>query len=503
VSADLDHGYAVFRLGLLVVGLALFVWGVRARRRGADPERRLRLGFLAVVAATAWGSYFYFYRHARLHVADAFHYYVGAKYFPELGYFGLYDCTLQALVEVGRADAKGLPHVRDLRSMRLEPPQAALERGPGCKEAFSKERWRAFSSDVRWFRARTAGKLWQHVMEDHGYHPSPVWTLFGRPLASAIPLSESGTRVLARLDHGLVLGAFVFMGFTVGWEAACLAAIVWGTGFLWRYSWIGDSFLRHLWLATSLAGLCLLRLGRPGSGAVPLVTAALLRVFPAVFWIGWAARALREGLRTRTLPPAALRFVGASLLGAAVLVSASVLVSGRGPGVYAEFAQKISRFADRPAVNKMGLGVLTHALEQRLAAPGGAGGGDRAPASAGLRAAIQGVRLLVVGLGLLAFWRALAHAEPWEAAALGMTLVPLLSDPTNYYYSLVLAALFLAFRRPRIGVLLFLACIAWSANGLAFYRQDAEFVGASLVALALSFAILREMARPPEPASAG
>jgi hypothetical protein len=330
-------------------------------------------------------------------------------------------------------------------------------------------------------------------MEDHGYHPTPVWTLFGRPLASAIPVKGAGTRVLARLDHALVLGAFLFVGLSVGWETACFAAIVWGTGFLWRYSWIGDAFLRHLWLASSLVGLCALRRRRHAGAAVFLTTAALLRVFPAVFWIGWAGHALRELVRTRAISPATRRFVGASALTAAVLVAASVPVSGRELGVWPEFADKISRFAEHGAVNKMGLGVVAQALERVLS--GGDRAGGPAAGSGALGAAIQAARLLVVALGLFGFWRALAHAEDWEAAALGMTLVPLLTDPTNYYFSFVLAALFLALRRPRIGVVLFLACIAWSANGLVFYRRDVEFVGASLVALALSFAILREMTR--------
>ena len=487
MGTDLDYGFAVFRLGLLVGGLALFVWGWRARRRGeARAERRLRLALLGVLAATAFGSYFYFWRFARLHVEDTFHYYVGSKYFPELGYYGLYDCTLQALDDAGRADLAALPHVRNLGTMALEPPPLALARGPGCKQGFSPERWREFAADVRWFHARVPGDRWAHVMEDHGYHPSPVWTLFGRPLASAIPVKGAGTRVLARLDHALVLGAFLFVGFSVGWETACFAAIVWGTGFLWRYSWIGDAFLRHLWLASSLVGLCRLRRRRHAGAAVFFTTAALLRIFPAVFWIGWAGHALRELVRTRALSSATRRFVAASALTAAVLVAASVPVSGRGLGVWPEFADKISRFAEHGAVNKMGLGVVAQALERGLAGGGGSGA---------LGAAIQAARLLVVALGLFGFWRALAHAEDWEAAALGMTLVPLLTDPTNYYFSFVLAALLLALRRPRIGVVLFLTCIAWSANGLIFYRQDVEFVGASLVALALSFAILREMTR--------
>jgi hypothetical protein len=491
VRVDIDPEFSVLRLALLAGGFALFAWGLASRRHGT-----LRLALLGLVAAGAFGSYFYFYRYSRLHVEDTFHYYVGSKYFPELGYYGLYDCSLRALEEAGRANPQELRRVRNLRTMRMESSYRAFARGPRCQEAFSPARWRAFAADVRWFRSRLPDESWEHVMEDHGYHPSPVWTLFGRPLASAIPASADGTRVLARIDHVLVLGAFLFVGFAVGWETACLAAIVWGTGFLWRYAWIGDAFLRHLWLACSLAGLALLWRRRHAGAAVLLTTAALLRVFPAVFLVGWALHALRELWRERALPPAVRRSAVAAALGAAVLVAASMSVSGRGLAVYPEFVHKISRFAERPAENKMGLGSVERALERALVAPRD-GAGGAAPAPAALHAALVAVRLLILALGLLAFWRAVGNAEDWEAAALGMTLVPLLTDPTNYYYSFVLAALFLALRRPRIGVVLFLACIAWSTNGLVFYRQEVEFVGASLIALALSFAILREMASPP------
>jgi hypothetical protein len=498
MGTQLDQGFALFRLALTVAGLALFVRGVRAGRAGEAPSaRRLRLALLAAVAATAWGSYYYFYQYGRLHLEDTFHYYVGSKYFPELGYYGLYDCTLRALDEARRVGPDALRRVRDLDSMRLESPEAARARGPACQARFSPERWNAFAADVVWFHARTGPLRWRHVMEDHGYHPSPIWTLFGRPLASWLPV-DARARLLASIDHGLVLAALLGVGLAFGFEAACLAAIVWGTGFHWRYGWIGDAFLRQLWFATAIGGLCLLRRRRPAGAAALLATASLLRVFPAVFPLGFVLHALRASWRTRAVPAGALRFVAGGAFATAVLVAASVPVAGRGVAVFPEFAAKISRFADHPAQNKVGLGVLAQELERVL------GEGPRAPGTAPGAAgwAVRLLRLAVVALGLLAFLRALGHATDWEAAALGATLVPLLTEPTNYYYSFTVAPLLLALRRPRIGVAVFLACIAWSVNGLLYYRQGVEYAGASLVAVALSFAILHEMTRPPERALA-
>jgi hypothetical protein len=499
MTAQLDYDFAVFRVALTVAGLALFAWGIRARRRGEPPRaRRLRLGLLAAAAATAYGSYFFFYQTGRLHLEDAFHYYVGAKYSPELGYYGLYDCALRALDEAGRVGPDDLLRVRNLATMQREPVAAARARGAACQAAFSPARWRAFAADVAWFHERTGALRWRHVMEDHGYHPSPVWTLFGRPAATWIPVSTHA-RLLTLVDHGLVLATLLAVGLAAGLETACLLAILWGTGFLWRYGWIGDAFLRHLWFASAFAGLALLRRGARASGAALLVTSALLRVFPAVLILGFALHALRETVRARALPAGAVRFAAGGALAAALLVAASVPVAGRGVGIYREFAAKIARFSEHGAVNKVGLGVVTRTWAHRLGAPP-PDAPDARPGAVGWTFRV--LRVAVVALGLAGFAWAVGRAEDWEAAALGATLVPLLTEPTNYYYSISLAAVFLAIRRPRIGVLLFLACIAWSVNGLVDYQRYAEFLGASLIAVVLSFAILREMLRPPEPAPA-
>jgi hypothetical protein len=94
------------------------------------------------------------------------------------------------------------------------------------------------------------------------------------------------------------------------------------------------------------------------------------------------------------------------------------------------------------------------------------------------------------------FWRALADSQRWEAAALGFSLIPVLSQPANYYFSFTLAAALLASRRPRIGVWLIAASALWIVVGLLFYREPVSYVWASWIALGLSAGVLFEMGRP-------
>ena len=43
-------------------------------------------------------------RHEPLHFHEFFHYYLGSKYFNEVGYLGLYDCTALGDLEIARED---------------------------------------------------------------------------------------------------------------------------------------------------------------------------------------------------------------------------------------------------------------------------------------------------------------------------------------------------------------------------------------------------------------
>jgi hypothetical protein len=482
-----DYEISIAKAGLVAAALGLFGYGLRLRQAGqAGRHLRARRAALGLLALASLGSYYNFFLWQRPHVIslnDVYHYYLGAKYFPELGYGGLYECTLAAASEEGWGPGAQTRHVRDLRSMRLEETQAVLARSDACKTAFTPERWGAFKRDLRFFRERFSDRRWAIALADHGYNPSPVWTLFGRPLTTLFPAEPQPLLWLVRIDLALVLGTLLAIGWAFGFETAALAAVVWGTGFLWRYGWIGDSVLRQLWFASSCVGLALLARGRGFAAGALLALSALLRLFPAAFIGGYALHALRRAAAGERPDGEALRFGAGMLAGGVVLVAASLLASGRGPEVYAEFLHNTRALLGEPAWNKLGLPSLLW-----LAA--GAGPGPLPAWCLLPQAAAAGA------FGWL-FWRALPGLQSWEAAAAGFAWIPVLTNPGCYYFSFVIAAALLARRRPRIGVGLLAACLAWLLGGIAFFLQNAEYVLASCVALAFSVFVLIELRREP------
>src|SRR4029077_7111834 len=78
-----------------------------------------------------------------VHYGEMFHYYLGPKYFDELGYFELYNAVIAADAEQDNALAD-LPFYTDLTTYQNAGREAALEHANVVKAAFSRERWDAF-----------------------------------------------------------------------------------------------------------------------------------------------------------------------------------------------------------------------------------------------------------------------------------------------------------------------------------------------------------------------
>jgi hypothetical protein len=433
---------------LSAAGVVLLAVDLRARSEAWRRRARQALLALAALAVAAHVNFGAFHGGGLfVHHWEQFHYFLGAKYFPELGYDGLYVASMGAEMVA----FPGLPHqpfLRDLRSNEIVPTATLDAHGLEVRRRFSDRRWAAFVQDNAYYLGLDPAYLRQ-VRSDHGYNPSPAWTFVAR-LFSASRVATKGTaRLLAALDVLLLAGAFVLLFRTYGRDVGALALLVWATGYGWRFYWTGGAFLRQDWLAAVLVGLCLLRRGRHGLAGAALAYAAMVRVFPVLLLGGLAARAARDLARGEDTRWA--RRLGLGFALAAALLLAAGSASGRGPGAWLEFARNLRKHDAAWLNNNVGLKLaLLYGPEtygRRLVA-----WGEPEPWARWQRhmERLERERLWLWGGGAallvaLALWRSRGERQDL-AAALGVSLVFALVSVTCYYWSVLAATVA---RRPR------------------------------------------------------
>lgn len=481
----IDFQMTLIRTGLLAAGILVFIWRLAENRGRPNRATRAKTLLLVFLAIAAFASYYQFFRfsHARgFATSDNFHYYLGSKYFSELGYFGLYECSLYSLTERGRPPVRGADaRVRNLRNMKTERVNVITQMGADCPERFSKERWVSFGDEVEFFSTKWPKHLGNATFLDHGYHPSPAWTLIGGSISNFSDLSDSRSAyILSRLDRILIGGVLLALYWAFGLETTALVALFWGTGLLWRYTWVGDAFLRHLWWLTAMIGVIALKRGFSASAGSALTLSTLFRIFPGALGLGYLCHALRTSLRTKKILPKHYGFAAGAGATFLIVFGLAAWVSGQGLSVYQDFILKLGAFATVPISNDIGLGVATEWIF---------------PAS---NTASGLLRFTGVCAFLALFWRAVGRIEDWEAAAAGTLLVPILTSPTNYYFSFFAIAALTAAHRPRIGLIVLITGLLWNLNGLLLYQQHSEFYWASIIAVASCFAIIIELAKSNE-----
>ncbi|MEE3326239.1 MAG: hypothetical protein VX252_02800 [Myxococcota bacterium] len=477
-----DFNMSLIRTGLLGFGLLVFIVGAARRNPQASRVRGLILLGLALLS---FASYYQFFRFSHVRgfaTSDNYHYYVGSKYFPELGYFGLYECSLFVLTERGLPPVRGAnAQARNLLNMKIESVDTITQMGADCPARFTEERWESFGDEMAFFSTQWPRHLGNATFLDHGYHPTPAWTLIGGQVGNATDLSEPiSTYILSRMDRVLIGAALIAIGLVFGLETAALVALLWGTGILWRYTWVGDAFLRHLWWLTALGGVLALKRGLPASAGSMLTLSTLFRIFPGALGLGYLAHSLRKLLQKHKLLPTHYRFALGALGTLVIISTLTEWEWGQGVYVYDDFVYKLKTFASAPISNDIGLGVLS-----QWAFPASDTG------SMLLRSAGS---LIFIAL----FWRAMQHVKDWEAAAAGVLLIPILTSPANYYFSFFAIAALLSARRPRVGLILLTTALLWNVNGLILYQQHSEFYWASVIAVASCFAVVLELAGPLE-----
>ena len=338
--------------GLTLLALVAVAW--RHLRPGTlPPERAGRLlTLVAVVAVLAWTNFGSFHGRSGIHHWEQFHYFLGSKYFPELRYDGLYVATLAAEREIGLGH-QVQPYVRDLRTNEVVPTRGLDDHAREVKGRFQEQRWHAFVEDVRYFLGKNSYDYIEKIRKDHGYNPTPTWTFTARLFSRFPAAGDDSLAALAWIDP-LLLAAMFWMVFrTYGSRIGCLALIVFGVGYPWRFDWVGGAFLRQDWLAAVGIGVCLIRRERFAIAGGLFAYAAMVRVFPAGFLFGPAVVALRELVARRPVGWM-WKLLGGFALGVALCLVAGGLV-GSGPQAWPQFLHNLEKHHGTWLTNNVGL----------------------------------------------------------------------------------------------------------------------------------------------------
>ncbi len=393
---------------------------------------------------------------------DQFHYYLGAKYFRELGYDQLYRCVAVAELDNGRGDQIAKQRIRDLTTNSLRPGSVMLANPQACRNRFSFERWQAFRADVDYFKTRVDVPSAERYLVDHGYNATPLWTAFNRFIAGATGASDSTLRGLAFIDVGLLVGVFVLLWWAFSFEAAVLALLIWSTGRVWMYSSVGGigSFGRFYSLFCMVAAVCCIKKQRFAIGGFALATAALLRVFPGALFFGPAIATSLELITKRRFDLRLVRiFAGAAI--ALTLLLPFSLMATNGIKSYVTFFQNSVKHTSTPLTNYMGLKTLFSFTPKGAASSIlDRSGEDRNRRWKKARMETFAVRqmwfrLTVVVLIVFAALACWYIKEPWKLVIAGILPLFCIFDLTNYYYALLILLAPLAVGRlPHVLILL-------------------------------------------------
>ncbi len=507
-----DYKVAIAAKGILaLLATAILLWQFWSARRGRPASRRqdVALALVAALSAAGWWNFgaFHFIG-GYVHYHEFFHYYLGSKYFTELGYTGLYDCVVVADVEAGHRDQVSARWIRDLTTNELRIGSPAIDSPRICLDRFaSPDRWAAFRTDAEWFREHVPKAKWEQLTGDHGFNASPVWTMAGSLLANTGPASRARILALALIDPALILAMFALVWWAFGWRVLAVALVWWGTNYPARYTYIGGAFLREDSLLALVAAACFARRGWAAASGAALAWATLLRVFPGFVLTGVLMKAASEVWRTKRLPSTYLRFAAGGIAATAVLVGLSLaVVKGPQGGVSAwtGFAANSRKHLETPLTNNIGLpSVVTFDPNTRATAirqfwmdsPWDLWKDAR------IRLFEERIWLYVglVVLFLIVLARAAARQPWWMALVLGAGAIPFFTNLTCYYYGFLLVFATISPRYPLAGIGLTTLSAATCMVPAVFPQDDDRYMAIGLLILLYVGAVTASLAwqRPP------
>jgi hypothetical protein len=526
----------------LAAVMALFYEASREAEGDPLPRRTKRraAGLFSFAAVICYFQFFQIGYPEFYHRWEFFHYYMGSKYFPEMGYDGLYKCTAVAEADLGFQKEVRARKLRDIGHTNLiVSAGTALEHPEQCKDSFKPEKWEAFKNDVKFFRQVSGSGQWWHDMQtDHGYNPPPVWGVMGYLFSWAHPAEQWYMKLLSSLDVGLFAITFACVGWAFGWRVLAIALTFWGTQGASPFYWTGGAFLRQDWLLYAIVSACMIRKRKYFWGGFMMTYSTLLRVFPMYFFAGWVVVAIAhayrqykahklgaiapgasadpQGYRDQPRHPPTpkpltlnallhpqLKLVAAGAIAAGlVLIPASVAVAGK--GAWPAFVHHISVHKDTPVTNHMGWRTIVgHSAEGRMAVARDNKSQDafakwkemRKDRVKQLWPIYYGGIAIALGMFAFACWRL---KNLWIVQALGCLPTFMMIELTCYYDSFfIYGAMLSKGRRPIEFGLMICALLSQIASVVLYRFTDDKNVGMSIAFLELALFMVALYMRNP------
>ena len=450
----------MINFAILVSAVTTISVGLYLKKKHNGETRSTRAGnyILVALGALALLSYVNFKPFStQPNYWDMFHYYIGSKYFPEIGYTRLYACVARAEAD---SDDPAVSHaakrriIRDLETNDLVPARTYFFDDVFCKARFSAPRWNAFKNDIEFFRTHLEG-LWEMAQIDHGFNPSPVWILAGGVVSNWIALSDAAMTGIVQIDVVLLLGSIACLIWAFGLPTAAFAVIATTASGGVDWSWAGGGMLRLDWLFMAVLSICAMKRGHYALAGAALGYAATLRVFPAIFALGPFFGLLYAcHKRQLNLKVAYTKFLGGMVISVAVLIASAAAIYG-GDSLRA-FLDNTRKHSAVVSTNNVGLRtVLTYnpdtvvrkTIDVRAEEAFIYWKWEAAKADAKKKAVL--LYVAIVAISLMFFVPAVISGGAWQAIALGATFVPFVwSELSNYYYLflMIVATLFAANR---------------------------------------------------------
>lgn len=472
----MPYSPAAINLFILIAALVVISAGLYlGKRKGDARTQKISNAILIVLGAVALLSYVSFKPFStQPNNWDIFHYYIGSKYFPEIGYTRLYACVARAEAE---SDDPAVTHaakrrtIRDLETNELVPARSYFFDENYCKERFSAPRWESFKKDVAYFR-NNLKSLWDLAQLDHGFNPSPAWILPGGLASSLIPLSDTAVAGLVLIDVILLAACVICLAWAFGLPVAAFAVIASLTSGGIDWSWVGGGMLRLDWLFMAVLSVCLMKRKHYLLAGAALGYAASVRVFPAIFALGpfiGLAYALYKQQPDQKM--AYLKFFGGMAVSVAALVIAVAAVYGTDS--LRKFADNTRKHSAVISTNNVGLRtVLTYSPDTAVKKTIDTRAQEShlywkwEAAKTEAKQKIVPLYIVIIAACLLLYIPTVISSNAWQAIALGATFIPFAwSEMSNYYYMfLILVATFFA-TQPKVAFpLLGIGIITWTGR---------------------------------------